>query len=505
VSFNYAARDYDTIKTDLLARADRVMPEWTDRDPSDFGMFMVDLWAMMGDVMHYYADTAATESMLATATQRESVLAIANLFDYKPEGRSAALGEVRVVNDSPLTDPVQYYMVERDTEFVAIYNDEPYVVHATANIGVPNGGGVVNIPVREGEVVEDEVLTDSALGGPAQKYSLRDDTADINSLRVDVYEDGVNAVPYTYVTNINSAIPGTRVFSAHVSGAGTIEVDFGVYATGLVPPVGATITATYSACSGAAGNLGTNAVTAFATAPSLAGVHVAVDSSSTALSGGQDAESIASMKQSIPSAIASQQRAVTYSDFVNTALTVPGVAKAALEFSQGGVGADDTATMYVHGSISDYLTSTDASYGPAAELRTLVETEIQERALLGVNVITAPTITYTYIDVAVTVYVNTRAVTNTVESDLRTALDSLFDFDNVHFGQLLHLGQLHRIILNVPGVDYCVVNEFALSTDGLDPVEDTIQIPTYSLPKKGTVGGATPTYGLNMVGGISTS
>jgi len=211
------------------------------------------------------------------------------------------------------------------------------------------------------------------------------------------------------------------------------------------------------------------------------------------------------MKQSIPSAIASQQRAVTYSDFVNTALTVPGVAKAALEFSQGGVGADDTATMYVHGSISDYLTSTDASYGPAAELRTLVETEIQERALLGVNVITAPTITYTYIDVAVTVYVNTRAVTNTVESDLRTALDSLFDFDNVHFGQLLHLGQLHRIILNVPGVDYCVVNEFALSTDGLDPVEDTIQIPTYSLPKKGTVGGATPTYGLNMVGGISTS
>ena len=54
--FDFASRDYENIRRDLLIRAERVLPDWTDRDPSDFTMLLVDLWAYMGDIMHYYID-----------------------------------------------------------------------------------------------------------------------------------------------------------------------------------------------------------------------------------------------------------------------------------------------------------------------------------------------------------------------------------------------------------------------------------------------------------------
>ena len=94
--FDFASRDYSNIRRDLLARAERTVPEWTDRDPSDFSMVLVDMWAYMGDILHYYIDRAAGESFLDTATQKESVLALANLFDYKPRNRTAARATVYV-------------------------------------------------------------------------------------------------------------------------------------------------------------------------------------------------------------------------------------------------------------------------------------------------------------------------------------------------------------------------------------------------------------------------
>ena len=147
-TFNYAARDYDTIKSDLLARASRLMPEWTDRDPSDFGMLLVDLWAYMGDVQHYYIDRAAQEAFLATATQRESVLAIANLLDYRPVGRASASGTVTVENTNATA-----YVVPQYTEFTARYNDKTYTVYAKQAATIPATSSA-QVTVGEGAVVE---------------------------------------------------------------------------------------------------------------------------------------------------------------------------------------------------------------------------------------------------------------------------------------------------------------------------------------------------------------
>lgn len=497
MSFNYAARDYDTIKTDLLARAGRVLPEWTDRDPSDFGMLMVDLWAMMGDVMHYYADNAASESFLETATQRESVLAIASLLDYRPVGRASATGTVKVVNES-----LSAYIVYKDTEFVAIHNASTFTLYAKDTMTVPAQGSL-NLPVGEGDLVEDEVLTDSSVGGPGQKYKLSDANAAPSTIRIDVYEDGVNAVAYYYVPSLGAASPGARVFTYNLSADGYVEVNFGNFINGLVPPIGATVTATYASCSGVLGNLPANSAVGFSVAPASPGVSLDSTTPSTATSGGMDAESITSMKTSIPSRISTQERCVTYNDFVATALTLPGVAKATMLFTQGSGTADNTATMYIQENRTDFLTTAVGPQAVDTDLRSLVESTIQSRALLGVVVDTAATITWQPIDLAATVYVNRRAVSNTVSNDVTSALNELFAFDNVKFGQLLHLGQVHRVVLNVPGVDYVDVTKFDLG--GGSAIQTAIQIADLELPQKGFNGGSVPAFALTFNGGISTS
>jgi hypothetical protein len=93
-AFDYTSRDYLSIRQDLLARAERIVPEWDGTDASEFGNVFVDLWAYMGDILHFYVDRAASETFLETATQRESVMAIANLLDYVPASPRAARGSV---------------------------------------------------------------------------------------------------------------------------------------------------------------------------------------------------------------------------------------------------------------------------------------------------------------------------------------------------------------------------------------------------------------------------
>lgn len=93
-AFDYTSRDYFSIRQDLLNRASSLIPEWESTDASEFGNVFVDLWAYMGDILHFYVDRAASETFLETATQRESVMAIANLLDYVPASPRAARGSV---------------------------------------------------------------------------------------------------------------------------------------------------------------------------------------------------------------------------------------------------------------------------------------------------------------------------------------------------------------------------------------------------------------------------
>lgn len=483
---DFTARDYSTIRRDLLSRASRVLPEWTDRDPSDFGMLLVDLWAYVGDSLHYYIDRAAGEAYLPTATQRESVLAFANLLDYTPQGRTSATGSCSVQNLSGSSFALPQY-----TEFVAKVGNTTYTAYATS----PATVGVIaeTVLVAEGQPFVNETLTSSASGEPGQRYTLPREKVAPDSVRVFVYENGVDPIEYTQVPRITSSPNGDRVFSTIVDANRELQVVFGSTLNGYVPPTGALIKATYVVSSGAAGNLPSNSIVTIKYG-SPAGVFV---DTSTTLSGGVDEESIESMKTSIPSVISAQNRAVTKRDFVAMTNMIAGVSKTAVQFTQGSGTADSTVTLYAQPNRSaDYLTTADTSQTVSLTLRNQVVASVQPKALLGVNVVAATTIPWQKINLTVTVNVNERSVSNFVKRDVEAAIDRLFAFDNVFFGQRIPIGQIYRLLLNVPGVDYITISIFDQGV--ATGKQEFLLMGDWTLPKKGTIV-------LNMVGGVTTS
>ena len=80
---DYLAKDYTSFRQLMFDRISVLMPDWTERNPADFGVAMVELLAYAGDYLSYYQDAVATEAYLGTARKRTSVRRHARLLDYR--------------------------------------------------------------------------------------------------------------------------------------------------------------------------------------------------------------------------------------------------------------------------------------------------------------------------------------------------------------------------------------------------------------------------------------
>ena len=92
LTIDYTSRDYEALREELVARIKERIPEWNGADNSDFGVVLAEAFAYLGDVANYYIDRIANESFLSTATQRESILAIAETAEDDPGGDRRAIG-----------------------------------------------------------------------------------------------------------------------------------------------------------------------------------------------------------------------------------------------------------------------------------------------------------------------------------------------------------------------------------------------------------------------------
>jgi len=475
--FDFASRDYENIRRDLLARASRVVPDWTDRDPSDFGMLFVDLWAYMGDVLHYYVDRAAGEAFITTATQRESVLALANLFDYTPFNRSSATATVYVSNSSSAS-----VSLAAGTVFVAISDGSQYEFFSNQETTVL-AGQTVGVLVTEGKKVIEEVLTTSANGQVNQKYSLSKTNAVPSSVQVYVYENGIDPTAWNPVPNISLSNSGNSVYSVIVNADNETQVLFGNRLSGRIPATNTKITATYNTTSGGSGNVGQNKISAFKTTQP---VGLAVVSSTTA-TGGSNGETVDSIKSSLKAMIRSQDRAVTLQDYVDLALRVPSVYKAVVAYTPNASGGGGgSVSVYGMPYISEYTSYTSNSVAVTSTVQDEIEALIQPLSTLGVTVVAESSITLVPKTITATVYVQESYVAVSVQRAVERALDALFELPRIQFGVDIKIGDIYRAIHNVEGVEYATV-----TLGGSSPTN-------VQLIRKGS-------YTITTSGGITTS
>ncbi len=80
---NYLARDYASLRRQIIDRMSQQMPGWRDRSPADLATTLAELIAYIGDLKHYQLDAITSEAYLHSARRRTSLRRHALLVDYR--------------------------------------------------------------------------------------------------------------------------------------------------------------------------------------------------------------------------------------------------------------------------------------------------------------------------------------------------------------------------------------------------------------------------------------
>lgn len=518
-AFDYTSRDYNSIQQDLLARASQTLPEWTSREPSDFGMVLIDLWAYMGDILHFYVDRASREAFLNTATQRESVLAVANLLDYVPSGRQPARARITLnAAATSATDSSPVY-IPRYTKFVAtplldtassvIFTlDNPIAFTATsvgASADLVSDGIVyatyskttlVDVAVTEGEVFTE---TYTATGRGLQRIALKKTGIVPNTVSVMVSE-GPNGtdVPYNFSSRLIVGTTSSRIFTVEVDAEDTSYVLFGNGVNGKIPTINSQITVTYRRSRGSAGNVNIGAINALQTTtvlnkPPLTGLVIIPNT--VRASGGVDYESMASLKANIPASFRTQDRAVSLQDYKDIVKRVPSIVRSTAYVDNNDVVqilATETLTNY--GNTLTSVLSTD-------KVNEIVE-YLQPREITFVTSNVGASVTFTPVNFAASVSVLDGYVREEVRDTVNAAVKEIFSFDNMDFGASVSLGTIYRTMLGVEGVNYAVITRF--TTTGSNVIDSVGSFTGVIAPSTSMLTmGSTSSYTVNYSGGIT--
>jgi len=344
MKFDYTNRDYASIREDLLSRASETIPEWTSREATDFGMVFVDLWAYLGDTLHYYLDRVAQEAFLETATQRSSVLALASLLDYKAQGVSNATTVIYINPSESICTDENPVLIPRNTRFVGkspydnsdviFLNQSPIAINISGT-NVPNyvtyskSGGNIRVPLTEGEVYTESY---TSINGSNQQIILNQPNVVGRSITVTVNEGpGGSSVSYSQIERLIDATGTDLVYSTRITSDDYTILTFGNNANGKVPTTNSVITVTYRTSRGAEGNVSANTITDFESLDASVGAGydgLVIIPNTTKAFGGANPESIEILRKNITSSFRSQDRAVSLTDYQDLTLRTSGVVKA---------------------------------------------------------------------------------------------------------------------------------------------------------------------------------
>lgn len=486
VHLDYTARDFDAVLSELIRRGRQVMPEWVAKGEGDFIIMLAELMAASTDLNNYYIDRVIAESVLATATQRVSVLNLAEQLGYIAHGTIASTATVTLTTDIGGPDVT----VPRGTVLVTDYVEEidgPVVFEVAEEVIVPGNEGTQDVTVVQGRTVP-RYEAGEGTGQPSQTITLPSQGIIEGSVRVWVQAPHAD-IEWVRVNRLVNAGPTDRAFTTRLLPNGNTIIIFGSGVNGYIPELGAKIYVSYRVGVGAAGNVPAGKITTLVS-DTLTGVRVAFDSSGVALStaalGGSDAESTDEIRRNAPLAFAAQGRCVTAEDFSRLALEVPGVSAAAAISRRAG-----TVTVVIAGP--------DRTQ-PNAELLDAVYDRLSSAAVIGTSIsVVGPSIVPVNFGTAqnpLRVFVAPGWRDIHVKTAVETALANLFKDASVTIGTRITLSHVYTSLASIPGVININIPVMARADAPQVGADDAVMAPN-ELPVLGTVE-------ITTVGGVIT-
>jgi len=324
------ALDFDTIKNNLkqyLAAQD----EFSDYNFEASGLSnLLDVLAYNTHVNALVANFALNESYLGTAQLRSSLVSLAEGIGYIPDTDTASQAVVNIsINASNDAGRDADLQLSKGTTFTASVDDITYTFQTNDNyFAADDGTGTYEFKTADGsnEVVlyEGTRKTKTFLVGETTEnpvYIIPDTKLDADTVTVSVYESASSSTftSYTNLLATTTINANSTVYILKEAPNGYFEITFGDGVTfGRAPTPGQKIVIDYISTNGVVANGAAVFTPTAAFSDGLTTPIAAADISVTTVTnsiGGDQKESIESIRKNAPFQYASQNRMVTAADY----------------------------------------------------------------------------------------------------------------------------------------------------------------------------------------------
>lgn len=429
----YLDRSYEQIKQSLINRLVINTPEITDHTENNPLIIILSMFAGVAEMLNLYIDSMAKEAFLGTARRYSSLIKLSRLIDYSVKAKNYSTADVlfslRDSNGDPTTSLGDIIIV-KNTLLVASVSNIPFRVINDIIIpaGSPNNYGAVGQYI---EVIGDILgMTNGSVG---QIVSISSDYVH-KSMTLTI--DGEIWNLYNSFGLMSSS---TKGFIINIDEEGLAFIQFGDGINGKIPLINKTIFGDYKTSLGSLGNVPPNSINTITFTGVLPLGLVLVVTNPDYSNGGTDFESIEDIRNRAPRSLRTLERAVTYQDYIDLALLVPGVGAAEVRFCCGKFislyivpSTTGIATTALLNQVRDYMEckkmiTTQIDYIPAGITKIWVKGKIYGKPLA----------------------LSTALYNQTVD-----ALDKEFGFSKVQINRKISISDITAVVEGISIVDH---------------------------------------------------
>ena len=334
---DYTSRDFETIVNALESHVRQTRPEeWSDFFRSNLGETLIELNAMVGDIMSFNLDSVGSEVFLSSARRYESALRFARSVGYVPQSATPAETTVQALS-IPESVSANGALIQSGA---AISGPEGVRYELLTNAYITPGSTGSALNLKEGESFEE---TFSATGQPGQQVVTSNGVVADGSWEVFVGTPSEDT-KWTQVESVTVLDDETQVYEVSFTGDGRLRVQFGGSTSGsgnaIADVPNDTITVRYRTTAGAAGNAPIQAIRGSFSAElgvrldddnlPIPGsgigqvTNITYQNTTSVATGGQDRESLEALRVNIPAFLRSLDKLIATSDYDSNVRRVPG-------------------------------------------------------------------------------------------------------------------------------------------------------------------------------------
>ena len=401
---------------------------------------------------HYNAVLAhllANESFLDSAIKRTSVVSLAKNLGYTPRSRRCPVGTLTFTITPSGAYTSSTYTLPRDTVFTSSLNGTSYtfvpseaVTATLQNVSGTNKFVFSNLKLKEGKRISNSFLITT--NKELDPVIIPNKDVDTSTLRVRVQTSGSNFNIETYVlhTGILDIDETSKVYFLEETIEGLYSITFGDDVIGKKLTAGNVVIVDYINTNGVTAN---GAKTFTCSATLTGGGEIKAYSGNVAAAGGQNKESIDSIKINAPKYNSARERGVTASDYKSLIL-------ASNENIQScSVWGGESNDPPVYGKVFISLDPIAGQVITQQDKDNIVSNIIDPRGSIGI----LPEFVdpeYTFITLKVSVVYNTNATSLTsgqLSSSVSSAISTFFNTELNILNKNFYFTALHTIIKGV--------------------------------------------------------